>query len=426
MHIGINCLGLNPKIGGLRQYVQRLIQELLESDLENTYSIFHLSDNSSEIELIDAHRLQKSRVQVSGYGDLFSKLGQLDVYFCPFGVLWPRPVPVATIVNLSDIQEEFYPQYFTQRALDGRRRHYGPSTRAADCVLTVSEFSKRTIVEKHGISPEKIFVAYHSVDSNMRDPVSTETLARLDLPDRYIFYPANHWHHKNHDGLLRALCYLRTEKKTIIPCILTGHSQDNGYSVKQKIEEYRLSDQVKLLGYVTDEDIRALYHRSAMLCFPSLFEGFGMPLVDAMAVGCPIACSYVASIPEVTGDAAIFFDPEDEKQIGEAIYRLWTDPNLCNNLVKSGKERVKLFTSAKMADVHLAAFKTAHEKFDSESKEFFDHEVWGNLNKLSYMQYQISELSNKIEAIQSSLSWRITAPLRKSLDLLRQMAGRSK
>lgn len=426
MHIGINCLGLSQNIGGLRQYAQRLIQELLDSDQENTYSIFHSTDNLNEIELVDARRLQESRVQVSGYGDLFSRLGQLDVYFCPFAILWPRPVPVATVVNLSDIQEEFYPQNFTQIALDGRKRHYAPSTRAADCVLTVSEFSKRTIVEKHGISPDKIFVAYHSVDPKMLDPVSTDTLARLNLPDRFIFYPANHWQHKNHDGLLRALYYLRTEKKTIIPCILTGHSPDNGYPVKQKIEEYRLSDQVKLLGYVTDEDIRALYHQSAMLCFPSLFEGFGMPLVDAMAASCPITCSNVASIPEVTGDAAIFFDPKDEKQIADAIYKLWTDSYLCNSLIKSGKERVKLFTAAKMADVHLAAFRTAYERFDSEGKEFFHHEVWGNLNRFSYMQFQISDLSNKIDAIHSSLSWRITAPLRRALDIIRQVAGRSK
>lgn len=420
MRIGINCLGMNDKQGGLRQYGQRLIRELLDNDADNDYIIFHTNDNLHEIELIGSERMRSTARPVSGYAELFTQLDALDVYFCPFNLLWPRPVPVPSVVNLSDIQEVFYPQFFTGKVLDSRRRHYPPSTRTANSVLTVSEFSKRSIVEHHGISPDKVFVAYHAVDESMFAPSSTGILQKFNLPERFIFYPANYWLHKNHDALLRALHYLRTEKNCIVPCVLTGQEVDDGYPIKGKISGFGLDNQVKVLGYVTNEEIRALFHAADMLCFPSLFEGFGMPLVDAMAAGLPVTCSTVASIPEVVGDAALLFEPENPVDIADKIQSMWIDAQLREGLVVAGKERVKLFTAANMAKVHIQAFRAAYDSFDSEGREFYRHEIWGPMKQFPQMHYQILNLSRNIQALQSSLSWRLTAPLRKILDVVKK------
>lgn len=422
MRIGINCFLMNDRMGGLRQYAQRLIRELLDHDTDNSYVIFHSPDNLHEIQLIGSERLPEAALQVSSFGELFTHLESLDVYFCPFAILWPRPLPVASVVNLSDIQEVLYPQFFSEQELDSRKRHFAPSTKCANSVLTVSEFSKRTIAEHHGITPEKIFVAWHSADESMFEPPAADALQSFDLPERFIFYPANFWQHKNHDALLRALVHLQTTHDVIIPCVLTGQEIENGYPIRKKIAEYGLDDQVRLLGYVTNEEVHALFHKAAILCFPSLYEGFGMPLVDAMAAGTPIVCSDVTSIPEVVENAALMFDPNNYEDIADKLLTLWNSESMREKLVAAGRERVKIFTAENMAKVHLQAFQNAFESFDHESQLFYRKEVWGPLNSLKELptlQYQLINSAKNIEAIKSSFSWRITAPLRKFIGLLR-------
>ena len=422
MRIGINCIGMNDKMGGLRQYGQRLIRELLDNDRDNSYVIFHSSDNRHEIEQIGGERLRESKRQVNGYRELFAQLESLDLYFCPFGVLWPRPAPIASVVNLADIQEVFYPFFFTQKVLDQRKRHFQTSTRTADCVLTCSGFSKLSIIEHHGISPDKIFVAYYCADNSMFQTPLENPLNHFNLPERFIFYPANFWQHKNHDILLRALLHLRNEKGVVIPCILTGQETDNGYPIKKQIAEFGLSEQVWLLGYVTNKEICALFHRAEMLCFPSLFEGFGMPLVDAMAAGLPITCSNTACIPEVVGDAALLFDPNNHVEVAESILKLWHGADQRQKLVGAGRERVKMFTAANMAKAHLQAFKAAVDTFNAQGGRFYNYKFWRLIEKLpqaSSFQYQIINFTKNLLALQSYITRHFAALLRKMLDLLR-------
>jgi len=420
MRIGINCLPLNDKIGGLRQYFQRLVYALFVHDKVNSYFLFHSQENAHELEFIGNDLSRWNTVQVMNYGDLFSKLANIDVYFCPFAILWPRPLPVPCVVNLSDIQEVYYPQFFCEAALLQRKNHFAFSTRFADSVLTVSEFSKHTIIENHGIRPDKIYVAYHSADESMFVPPQSDVLEHLHLPDRFVFYPATHWLHKNHDALLRALLHLRSAYGCKIHCVFTGQETDNGYPLKDKIAEYGINDQVRLLGYVTNEEIRALFHRATMLCFPSLYEGFGLPLVDAMAAGCPITCSNAASIPEVVNDAALIFDPNNHEDVADKIYTLWNNRKLCEELVAKGRKRVNKFAALVMVKVHLEAFQSAFDISDLESKKFYEDEVWEPLKKYSTILEKFSDCEIKLKEIQGSLSWRITKPLRTLGDWIRK------
>lgn len=409
MRIGVNCLQLTDKIGGVRQYFQRLFRELLTNDQENTYVFFFVEQNRAELEQIGNNKWQEHAIQVSSDSEILQHLMDIDLLFCPFSALWPRPVPIPTVMKLPDIQEQYYPQFFSDEVLRYRKLHYAPSTRAADVVITVSEYSRRTISEHHGISPDKIHVAYLAPDEAYFVPPVGDPLATINIPDRFVFYTANHWQHKNHDVLLRALLHLRTEHDLIITCVLTGYEQENGYPLKDKVKEYDLQDQVTVLGYVSNEQIRALYHRATLLCFPSLFEGFGMPVVEAMAAGCPVACANVTSIPEVGGDAVLYFNPNDHVDVAEKMRLLWNNEGLRLIMADAGRKRSQIFTLSRMAEVHRAVFKEAVSSFNPYIREVYRKGLYEPMNQL---QLALLQSNAKIAAFEKSLSWRVTAPLR--------------
>jgi len=185
----------------------------------------------------------------------------------------------------------------------------------------------------------------------------------LQLPEHFIFYPANRWPHKNHDNLLRALVILKKEFHLDIDCVLTGFDYENGYPLRKKIDEYGLNGQVKILGYGTQTEIKQIYKKASMLCFPSLFEGFGLPLLEAMVVGCPVVCSGETSIPEVVGDAAILFDPFNPNDMAKKIHQVWTTPELQKTLVNKGKDQVKKFSAKYLAAHHLEVFRIAAQSY---------------------------------------------------------------
>ena len=118
-------------------------------------------------------------------------------------------------------------------------------------------------------------------------------------PKGFLLYPANNWPHKNHEALLRALVWLKKERNLEVPVVFTGTQLADGYPLQQKIDEFGLSAQCSLFGYLTTEEMAYLYLRARGLIFPSLFEGFGLPLVEAMAAGCPVLSSDAASLPEI-------------------------------------------------------------------------------------------------------------------------------
>ena len=179
------------------------------------------------------------------------------------------------------------------------------------------------------------------------------------MPNDFILYPANFWKHKNHDALLQALRLLARERNLTIDLVLTGHQVPDGYPVEAKAAEYGIADQVQVLGYVSAAELAYLYRRARMLVFPSCFEGFGIPLVEAMAVGCPIAAADTTSIPEVAGQAALLFDPASPLAIAAAIARLWQDEKLRQELAAAGRREATRFSPARVAEVHRDAFAQA-------------------------------------------------------------------
>ena len=239
------------------------------------------------------------------------------------------------------------------------------TTAGADRVLTISHFSRETISEHYRISSDKISVAPLCADPLYFRAGETGRRPAALLPEgKYLFYPANRWQHKNHEGLLRALRILVVEKGLDLRLVLTGHDVDGGYPVMQKAAEYGVADRVFPAGYVTPEELAWLYHHAEMMVFPSLFEGFGLPLVEAMAAGCPVAASRAGSMPEVGGDAVENFDPHSAPEMAAVIERVCGSPALRAALSERGRARAAEFSPARLALAHLQAFREARAAYN--------------------------------------------------------------
>ena len=363
MRIGINCYLLEPHIGGIKQYFFALCRELLLHDDQNQYVLFYFAQNSSELEKLGTELIARHGILLREQGEIRHHLHLIDLYFCPFGSLIPRPLPLPTVVTIVDIQEVFFPGFFTLHNLVARYWHYVGSTKMADQVLTISAFSRDTLVRHHQLPPEKITVAHLCADESFYRAPEVARRPAAALPEHYIFYPANRWLHKNHDLLLRAMAMLRDQEKMTVHAVFTGFDQENGYAIEEKAKEYGIADQVTQLGYVSVEELAYLYVHAELMVFPSLFEGFGIPLVEAMAAGCPVLAAKTTSLPEVGGDGVAYFNPSSPESLAGTLHGLLIDPARRGDLVARGARRAGDFSAARMAENHLAAFRKATEAY---------------------------------------------------------------
>ena len=363
MRVGVNCCFQVKHAGGIRQYVARLINRVV-SDPNDEYVLFHLRENVEPLDELLVPDWRRHAVELTSVGEIGRWFGELDVYFCPSGMLYPRPLPLPSVVTLVDVQEAYYPHFFTFLDRWSRFYHYAASARMANRVITISEFSKRCIATFHEIPPARIDVAYLAPDQE--EPPGTQVdigaLPR-DLPQRFLLYPANFWLHKNHERLLQALAIARDQYGVTVPCVLTGAEVPHGYKPAAGIARFGLNDQVRLLGYQSAAAIGALYRHATALVFPSLLEGFGLPVVEAMAAGCPVVCAKSASLPEVAGDAAVYFDAEEPADMARTLLAVWTNDRLRADLACQGQIRAKRFSVDTMAQVHRQAFELARQDF---------------------------------------------------------------
>jgi glycosyltransferase involved in cell wall biosynthesis len=190
----------------------------------------------------------------------------------------------------------------------------------------------------------------------------TNTISeRLQLPERFVFYPAQTWAHKNHGRLFEALKILH-DRGLSVPLVCSGHRNERYPELIDAVRRLGLDSRVQFLGFLKPLEIQALYRRARALVFPSLYEGWGLPIVEAFANDLPVACSNVTSLPELVGDAAILFDPYDAQAIAAAVERIWTDDVLAAQLVARGKATLDRFDWHRTALIMRAHYRTVAGK----------------------------------------------------------------
>lgn len=364
MRVGINLISVIPgKIGGMEQYVRNLLTYSMNTSDGNKWYLFLAPHNYHTFEArSNVHKiLIPDNANAYEWFHHWIRSLQLNLWFCPLLVLNPADVPIPSVINIPDIQHEFYPQFFEPHALQWRRANYESSAHRTSAVLTLSEFSRSTIIQKFRVPEHKVHAihldAAHEFSLPFDEALNQLVRQKYQLPNGYGFFPANTWHHKNHLNLLQALVILRQKYNLRIPMVFTGFAQEANASVMNYITQNHLWNQIRWLNYIPQNEMPYLYRNAGFLCFPSLFEGFGIPLVEAMRSQIPIIASNCGSIPEVVGDAALLFDPNVPEDIAVKMAAVLL-PDIRADLIAKGTVQANQFSWEKCARQTLDVFRS--------------------------------------------------------------------
>jgi glycosyltransferase involved in cell wall biosynthesis len=335
--IGISLLTLVPgALGGSETYVHGLLGSL---EIEHRVVAPPLAPELGTVarEYGEARtipqRLRAMAVAVARPGPLRRYFDGVDAVHYPLTIALPR-LDVPAAVTLHDLQHLDLPELFPRAERAFRAVAWHRSIRRAQIVIVPSGFVRDRLVDRLGVDPGRVRVIPHGIDHALFNPASVER-------EPFLLYPAKTWPHKNHTRLLEAFALLRRERPGL-RLVLSGG------------DPLPPQDGVEQVGRGSLDELVSLYRRASALVFPSRYEGFGQPPLEAMACGCPVAVSNAASLPEVCGDAARYFDPQSPEEIAAAVAAVLDDPEPWRG---RGLQRAAQFTWAKSARLHEAAYR---------------------------------------------------------------------
>ena len=349
MRIGIDASRATvPRRTGTESYARRLIQALLDCGSGHDLILYFRDSPAPELfaarggvrRVIPFPRLW-THVRLSL--ELLTP-PRPDVLFIPAHVL-PLIHPLPSVVTVHDLGYRHFPEAhpLMQRLyLDWSTRF---SARAATHVIADSEATKSDLMRFYNIPAEKITVIYPGRDESLQPVDPAPVRAKYNLPEEYILHVGTLQPRKNLLRLIEAFILHPSREAFIL--VLAGRPGWLSAPILAKVREH--APLVRLLDYVPDEDLAGLYSGARVFVFPSLYEGFGFPLLEAMACGTPVICSNTSSLPELAGDAALLVNPTDTDALASTINRVLSEPNLRAMLVEKGFEQVKKFSWEKAA-----------------------------------------------------------------------------
>jgi glycosyltransferase involved in cell wall biosynthesis len=271
-----------------------------------------------------------------------------DVFHAPHYIL-PAGVRAPAVVTIHDCIHLMFPQYLRRRgAYAYARASMWSAARRSSRILTVSETSKRDILHFFSVAPEKIVVVPNAIDERFWLSPTDDEVARVreryQLDHRFILYVGNIKPHKNLVRLIDAFHVLRGRGFDDLTLLIIGDEISKLPALRRAVHGHKLHKHVRFLGYLPDQTLAILYRLASVFVFPSLYEGFGLPPLEAMASGTPVVTSNLSSLPEVTGNAAVLVDPYDVDSIVEGVERVLTDPELAAEMRRRGLIRARQFS----------------------------------------------------------------------------------
>lgn len=405
MLIGIDASrAVTTQKTGTEHYSEQIIYNISKLDHKNQYILF--SENAPKKGSLLADLPNNFTWKIIPFGYLWTQIrlslemlkwkNKLDVLFVPAHTI-PLIHPKNVVVTIHDLGFEYFPELYAKKPIGPNNTivklllnigvriitlgKYGNSEydyhrwairhaiSNATKIISISKFTKNDIVNKYNAEPSQISIIYHGFDTsnyrslkNSSNPKkSTETTKKYKP---YLFYIGRVEHKKNIKRLFEAFAKLKTKYKISEKLILAG-MPGLGYD---EIKKYKLTlpkniqKDIIELGYTSQEDVEYFMQNAKAFVFPTIFEGFGMPILEAFASEIPVVCSNTTACPEIAGDSAILVDPKDSNNIADGIYKIINSNKLSDKLINDGKKRVQNFSwekaSQKTLDIIINSAKT--------------------------------------------------------------------
>lgn len=373
MKIGVDLRVLGTlKLTGVGIYTLAVLLELFKLDQKNHYKLFYNSLSPLPAEILSKFAgLAKVELFVFKYPNKFlngcltflnrPRLDKLikgaDLFWFPNLNFWTLSNNCKTVVTIHDLSFERIPWAYSTKM---RLWHQAISPRQklvkADKIIAVSENTKRDLMDLYGLQEAKISVVYLGVSKNNEPPLNLQAIKdRYRLPEKFILYLGTLEPRKNIKGVIRAYELLNQPEYSLVIAGGRGWLYQKIYKLAEKS---KFKEHIKFINYIKPEDRFSLYRLASLFVWPSFYEGFGFPPLEAMANGCPVISSFNSSLPEVLGQAALLVDPYNIKEIAKAMKLLLEDNPLRQKLIHQGYEQVKKFNWQETAKQMLDVFQT--------------------------------------------------------------------
>jgi glycosyltransferase involved in cell wall biosynthesis len=370
LHIAIDAHSVGAQLAGNESYAVNLIEALAEIDQTNIYTLYvtkraaidRFANRWSNFKVRQTlPHTPLVRIPLTLSAEL--RRNPVDVLHVQFTAPPFAPCPVVTTIH--DLSFEHLPETFKRRSRTQLRLTVRRTARKAALILTLSEFSRRDIIETYAVDPERVLVTPAAAPTHFK-PVVDETelekiRERYGIVANYLLSLGSIQPRKNLTRLIDAFQWLRTSRPDgeLPQLVIAGKRGWLDDEVFRAAQRDGLNESVKFIGYVPEEDLPALYSGAMCFVYPSYFEGFGLPVLEAMQCGAPVIAGNQTSLPEVAGDAALLFDPFDTWALGGAIARVIDHPDYRAELRARGLKRAAEFSWIETARLTLKAYEHA-------------------------------------------------------------------
>ncbi|MFA7319788.1 MAG: glycosyltransferase family 1 protein [Parcubacteria group bacterium] len=372
MKIAIQAADLDhARIDGTRVYIKNLLKYFGQMDPTSEFLIYHKNNFNPELA---PPKFPNYKVIKKAWPIFWTQLRlssaiwreKPDVLWMPMhNIPYFRSGKLKTVVTIHDLAFKYFPECFTRKELWKLNFLAGLAIGRCDKIITISESSKKDILKFYPhIKEEKIVVIYHGFDQGMfacerNLPAETALKKDLNISGKYILYLGAIQPRKNLAVLISAFEKIKSDRGTAdLKLVLAGEKAWLWEDVFKQIEKSPYKKDIITPGRIKFEDIGHLMRGTEIFCFPSLYEGFGIPVLEAYAAGVPVVCADNSSLPEVAGNAALYFSGEDESQLADKLKNILADENLKNDLIAKGKEQIKKFSWEKCAHETLECLKS--------------------------------------------------------------------
>lgn len=386
MKIAVELQPILKKKTGVGWYAYHLVQELSKRNVELNGKVFNFLGRNNLTQSLQDITIDIETCKLMPYG-VYSRLWDMipisynllfskkaDIYHF-FNFVFPPRINGKIIVTVHDMVYKKYPHTLTKANLRRLNSNLLRVCQRADIIITVSESSKKDIINYLDVSEEKVFIVPPAVDKNKfrpdysYDEINTAKKKYEITTDDYYLYLGTLEPRKNIESIIEAYALLlkNLNSKQIPKLIIAGGKGWLYQGLFNLVQELKLENQVHFPGYILDEDVPKLINGATAFVFPSFYEGFGMPPLEAMSCGVPVIASNTSSLPEVIEDAGILIDPYSIEELTGAMEQILRNPQLRNIMVSKGLLQAKKFTWEKSAELTIEIYKKVYSRGENEN-----------------------------------------------------------